>query len=125
MKVLLDTHSLVWAISQPERLSPRGLKILEKHEMLASVVSLWELILKKSKKDGLIENPVEWWNLLVANQGIQVISVHARHVVALDRLPDIHKDPFDRLLVAQAVVEGASILSRDRALSVYDVPVIW
>ena len=125
MKVLLDTHTLVWAISQPELLSPLALKVMEENETLVSVVSLWELTLKKSKKDRLLDNPVPWWDLLIVGKGIQVLSIQARHIAAIDNLPDIHKDPFDRILLAQAIVEGATILTRDRALALYGVPIVW
>ena len=125
MKVLLDTHVLVWALTEPDRLSASARQAMEASQIFVSVASLWEMILKKSKKDGLVQDPLPWWNRNIVGSGIHIVPILGRHVAIVDTMPELHKDPFDRILLAQAIVEGATILSRDRALAAYGVPVIW
>jgi len=125
LKALLDTHTLVWALSEPERLSAKARRTLSTAEVSASVASLWELILKAGKKDVLLDQPVRWWDKHVAGNGIQVLSIRVSHVSALERLPELHRDPFDRILIAQAVAEELAIVSMDSRLAGYGVQVIW
>lgn len=99
--------------------------VLSNEQVLASVVNLWELILKKDKAGALITEPVPWWERYVVRTGVTVLGIRPAHLMMLDKLPGFHKDPFDRMLVAQALVEKASLLSRDRALSAYNIDLIW
>lgn len=124
-RVLLDTHTLVWALSSPDRLSARAVEIIRESDVAVSVASLWELLLKKDKPGSLLGNPVPWWEEFVRRQGIRVIGIRQSHILQLGELPDHHRDPFDRVLIAQAIVERASLVSKDSALLAYDVPVIW
>ena len=125
MRVLTDTHSLVWALSDPEFLSPGALQALTESEVNASVVNLWELILKTRKKDALLSDPVPWWEKFVIKAGIPVFSIRAAHVLELGRLPEFHKDPFDRILIAQSRVEKTPLVSKDSRLARYGIPIIW
>ena len=125
MKVLTDTHSLVWGLGNRSKLSIKALDTLANEQIVASVVNLWELILKKDKPDALIAEPVAWWDKYVVRTGVPVLGIRPAHVMMLDQLPGFHKDPFDRMLIAQAIVEKASLLSKDSVLTAYPVAVIW
>ena len=125
MKVLADTHTLVWALSSPETLSARARKLLEESEVIVSVASLWELLLKKDRPDALLTDPLRWWQEYVDGPDIAVLGIRHSHVMQIGRLPEIHRDPFDRILVAQAAIERMTIVSKDQLLARYGVRVVW
>lgn len=125
MKVLTDTHTLVWALSQPEALGAQARAALAESPFTASVANLWELVLKSRKPGGLIADPLPWWEKYVVRAGIPALAIRTAHIRALAGLPDFHKDPFDRILVAQALAEGLTLATKDAALSRYGAPVIW
>jgi PIN domain nuclease of toxin-antitoxin system len=91
----------------------------------ASVANLWELLLKVSKPGALVADPVPWWTKYVTRSGIPALAIRTAHIRALAALPELHKDPFDRILVAQAIAEGMTLVSKDRFLAGYGAPVIW
>jgi len=125
LKVLTDTHALVWALSDPESLSANARKALMPADVVASVANLWELCLKAGKKDALLADPVTWWTKYVIEAGIPALSIRSKHILTVATLPDIHKDPFDRILVAQSMVEKRPLVSKDALLARYGVTVIW
>lgn len=125
MKVLADTHSLVWALSDPRALSTKSLKVLTEAEVTASVASLWELLLKKRRKGALLADPLAWWEEFVIGANVPTLAIRTVHVLALGRLPEIHKDPFDRILVAQAIAERMPLVSKDSHLAGYGISIIW
>jgi PIN domain nuclease of toxin-antitoxin system len=121
----VDTHSLVWALSAPGSLSSKARRILTDSEVIASVANLWELLLKAPKKDALLTDPLTWWERHVTGNAIAVLSIRVSHVVALGHLPEIHRDPFDRILIAQALAENLPLVSKDARLSEYKVQILW
>jgi PIN domain nuclease of toxin-antitoxin system len=125
VKLLLDTHLLLWAAGQPNRLSSPARKLIDTsaNELLFSAASIWEVAIKQSlgRKD-FQANPRLLRRGLLDN-GYSELPVLSDHVVAIDSLPPIHKDPFDRLLVAQATVEGITLLTADTVVSQYPGPV--
>ena len=125
MRVLADTHTLVWSLSDPTKLSARAYQLLSESEVVASVASLWELLLKKGKNDSLLSDPLSWWDRYVIRTGIPTLAICQSHIMAIGQLPNIHKDPFDRILLAQAKVEKASLVSKDKGLAGYGIPIIW
>lgn len=125
MKILTDTHTLVWALSNPEALGNKVRAALDGPFVTASVVNLWELVLKSRKPGALVTDPVPWWEKYVVRQGIRSLSIRTPHLRALAGLPDLHKDPFDRILVAQATAEHLTLASKDAILARYGIPVIW
>ena len=125
MMVLVDTHTLVWALATPEKLSSKARKSMASSEVLVSAASLWELILKAGKKDALVDQPGQWWQKNVSGNGLRTLNIRVRHISLLEDLPAIHRDPFDRILVAQAIAENISIVSKDSKLAAYGVSVIW
>lgn len=125
MKLLLDTHLLLWAAGQPERLSAAARRQLSdpKHELLFSAASLWEIAIKRSlgREDFRVEPRLLRRGLL--DNGYTELPVTSEHAVSVDLLPEVHKDPFDRLLLAQAVSEGITLLTTDAQLARYPRPV--
>ncbi len=121
MKYLLDTHLLLWAAGQPERLSRNALGILENpaNQLLFSAASLWEISIKNGLgRDDFSVNPRLLRRGLLDN-GYVELPITSEHTVSLDNLPPLHKDPFDRLLVVQAMVEGITLLTSDALVARY------
>ncbi|GJE77943.1 type II toxin-antitoxin system VapC family toxin [Methylorubrum suomiense] len=125
MRLLLDTHLLIWVAEGSSRLSPAARVLIEDttNVLIFSVASLWEIAIKRSLKrpDFRIDSRMLRHGL-IAN-GYEELTVLGSHAVAVETLPLIHKDPFDRLLVAQALVEGLTLLTADGLLARYPGPV--
>ncbi len=125
MKFLLDTHLLLWAAGTPERLSQPARSLIEDpaNLLLFSAASLWEITIKQGlgRADFQVNARVLRRGLL--DNGYAELSISSAHAVAVDSLPPIHKDPFDRLLVAQATVEGIVLLTSDAVVANYPGPV--
>jgi PIN domain nuclease of toxin-antitoxin system len=121
MNYLLDTHILIWAASNNEKLPRIAAKIIEDRENLlwVSVASFWEIAIKRSKLGAAF--PVEVGPLRAGlfSNGYEELAIEARHVVLVQDLPRFHTDPFDRLLVVQAKAEGMVLLTSDQALAAY------
>ena len=124
MRVLADTHALVWAFAEPAKLSPRAKTAID-GGVVASVATLLELCLKARKRGALLEDPVGWWQDMIRLGEVDTLPIQEQHVVRMASLEPLHKDPFDRILVAQALVESLPLVSRDRTLSEYGVQTIW
>jgi PIN domain nuclease of toxin-antitoxin system len=125
VKLLLDTQILLWAAGQPDRLSATARGLLEDtgNELLFSAASLWEVAIKSSlgREDFRVEPRLLRRGLL--DSGYLELPITSQHAVGVSSLPLHHKDPFDRLLVAQALEEGVSLLSADERLAAYGAPV--
>ena len=128
MKYLLDSVVWLWSISSPERINPRAREILEngKEEIYFSAASSWELTIKaRTGKLKLPSPPGQCIPAFMAKQGLLGLSVTHLHSVKVYELPLHHNDPFDRLLIAQALVEEMVILTSDRDFKKYPVEVLW
>ncbi len=125
MRLLLDTHLLLWAAATPERLSPRAVARLEApdNRLFFSAASLWEVAIKTGlgRRDFAVD-PRRLRQGLIDN-GYEELPLTGAHAVALADLPALHKDPFDRILIAQARVEGVVFLTADSLLAGYGAPV--
>ncbi|QQE89706.1 type II toxin-antitoxin system VapC family toxin [Azotobacter chroococcum] len=125
MKLLLDTHLLLWAAGSPQRLSATTRTLLEapENELFFSAASLWEIAIKRGlgRNDFQVDARVLRRGLL--DNGYNELPITSEHSVAIDALPPIHKDPFDRILVAQAMVEGIILLTADALVARYPGPV--
>ena len=125
MNLLLDTHILLWAAGQPERLSREALDLLEdrKNQLLFSAASLWEITIKRGlgREDFQVDPHLLRRGLF--DNGYHELPITSAHAVAVDLLPPLHKDPFDRLLVAQADTEGALLLTSDDRVAQYPGPI--
>ena len=124
MKLLLDTHAALWWLSDDERFgeaAARGLDDAANQVMLSAVV-VWEVAIKRSL--GKLDAPADFAPTLL-EAGAVPLAVALDHAAAVGELPWHHRDPFDRLLVAQAAAEAAVVVSRDDAFRPYGVPVLW
>ena len=120
MRILLDTHVLLWAASTPERLGASQQDLSCAEQRLISAASAWELAIKKSLgKLDLATDVCSWLHRAVRELRAQSLSITGDHAAAVEHLPPVHRDPFDRLLVAQAIHEGAVLLTADRRLLPY------
>jgi PIN domain nuclease of toxin-antitoxin system len=126
MKLLLDTHVLLWAAGSPDQLSPDARVMLEDtaNELLFSAASLWEIAIKRSlgRSDFQVDSRVLRRGLL--DNGYLELPITSEHAVFIESLPPIHKDPFDRILVAQATVEGITLLTGDAQIAQYPGPIL-
>jgi PIN domain nuclease of toxin-antitoxin system len=128
MNAVLDTQALIWLDAEPAKLSPRVVHYLADPgcTVYLSVVSIWEMVIKIGIGKLTLRNTVRAIvdGQLAANP-LTLLPVSYEHVLAVGNLPDIHKDPFDRLLAAQAIVEGAVFLTADTVFAQYPVTVEW
>jgi PIN domain nuclease of toxin-antitoxin system len=128
MKLLLDTQVFIWWDSEPARLSAQALALCQEptHTLLFSVASAWEMQIKLQLGKLALKLPLA---TLIEGQRqanrIEILPVALPHVLALQNLPTPHKDPFDRLLITQANIEGATLISSDPIFREYPVAVLW
>jgi PIN domain nuclease of toxin-antitoxin system len=125
MKILLDTHVLLWAANQDKRLTKNCRKLLEdsENELFFSAASIWEVAIKSQlKRDDFQVDPRMLRRGLIDN-GYSEIAVTSEHAANVDLLPDIHRDPFDRILVAQSIAEGLLLLTADSQIARYPTSV--
>lgn len=128
MKVLLDTHVLLWILTDSSKLSPTAATAYRnpEHELYVSAASLWEIGIKVSLGKLVLQND---WPTIITNElelnGIRWLPIEMTHCVKVSILPFHHRDPFDRLLVAQSLYEEMALISADATLAVYGVEVLW
>ena len=128
MRLLLDTHTFIWWDSEPAKLSPKMLALCQNpdNELILSVASLWEMQIKAQLGKMKLIMPLA--HLIESQQktnNLQLLSVRAPHVLELSSLPSLHKDPFDRLLIAQARIENLRMATQDSIIRDYPVQVVW
>ena len=128
MRVLLDTHAFLWWVLEDPRLSARARSLIAAPEtdVLISAASAWEIAIKAADRRLDLPEPAQAYvPSRIAANGFRELQVTVQHALCAGSLPNIHRDPFDRLLVAQAQVETIPIVTSDPAISRYDVDVIW
>jgi PIN domain nuclease of toxin-antitoxin system len=126
MRLLLDTHVFLWAISEPDRLSLKARNWLEADvSPFLSVASQWEIALKIQAGKLKIRNPVDFIPKHMKGLKVAGLGLKSAHVLRTFGLPDHHRDPFDRLLVAQALHEDCAIVTSDAMIARYPVNIIW
>ena len=116
---LLDTHTALWALDRPEALSDAARNAVSSGPNVLSVVSYWEVMLKSMKGTLDVGDPRIWWREALEQLAATVLLLRPDHVAAVYGLPPIHKDPFDRMLIAQATVEGLALVSVDGEIARY------
>ncbi|TQF00168.1 MAG: type II toxin-antitoxin system VapC family toxin [Spiribacter salinus] len=125
MHLLLDTHVLLWAAGMPERLSSEATALIQDpcNRLLFSAASLWEITIKQElgRSDFRVDAAVLRRGLI--ENGYDELSIDGKHALAVSQLPHIHKDPFDRILAAQAAYEGVLLLTADETLARYPCPI--
>ncbi len=128
MNILLDTCTFLWIISDSTELSERAREVFhyDSGVVFLSTVSVWEIIVKHALgRLPLPAPPAQFIAGMRARHEIESLPLEEEAVLMLSRLPDIHKDPFDRMLVCQALAHGLSLLSPDSSIRQYPIPVIW
>ena len=125
MRLLLDTHVLLWVFLEPNRLPPRVAEAIRtpRNEVYVSAVSTWEIAIKAGL--GRVEVPFEELETTLADTGVVELPVTIAHTLLVRDLPDHHRDPFDRLLVAQALAEAMTLVTHDHAIRDYAIPTMW
>ncbi len=127
MKGLLDTHTFLWWGDDSSKLSPTALAFLQDptDELFLSVVSVWEIIIKQQLGKLIVHSPLTTILAQQQLQGLTILSLSLDHVFEVEKLPNVDKDPFDRLLIAQTIFEGASLVCLDSVFSHYPIKIIW
>lgn len=123
--MLLDTHLLLWAADDPQRLPKAARALIEdtENELLFSAASLWEITIKRSLERQDFQVDARLLRRALLDNGYSELPITSEHAANIDHLPPTHKDPFDRILVAQATVEGITLLTNDRRLAGYPGPI--
>ena len=124
MRLLLDTHVLLWWREDSPRLSDRARAEIADaaNEVLVSIATLWEIVIKRAIGKLIFPDDLE---AVVREEAFQLMGIGFQHLRRVELLPVLHRDPFDRMLLAQALTEGVPLVTNDRALLAYGVPTVW
>jgi PIN domain nuclease of toxin-antitoxin system len=122
---LLDTSTLLWALGEPERLSAKARRLVEAGENVVSVACYWEVVIKTQKGLLSIGDLATWWRQATDLTSARILHIRPSHITALATLPLLHKDPFDRILVAQAKTEGLALVTNDGPIGEYPIQTLW
>ncbi len=125
MKLLLDTHTFIWWDREPSRIPATTLELLQRSELLVSLVSLWEIQIKTQIGKLNLNMPLAEMVNHHQSNGIRLLPITVAHILDLEQLPQHHKDPFDRLIIAQSRTEAVTIVTRDSAFQDYDCKKLW
>ncbi len=128
MKYLLDTHALLWILTDDHRLSnnAKDSYLDKKNIILLSLASIWEMSIKSSLKKLEIKSSMETFvEQHVINNNIQILNILPQHLYPLEKLPFHHRDPFDRLIICQAIYENLTVITSDKNFDSYSVKRIW
>ncbi|MDX8381680.1 MAG: type II toxin-antitoxin system VapC family toxin [Ghiorsea sp.] len=128
MRLLLDTHALIWAVTLDEKLSQKAKELIldTDNELYLSVASIWEMSIKASLGKLILQQPLEQIiNEQIQMNGLNILNIEAAHALAVASLPWHHRDPFDRLIIAQSQLEKLTLVSCDASMSDYEVECVW
>lgn len=128
MRILLDTHTFLWAGISPEKLSKTASDLFldSRHDLYLSIASIWEMAIKCSLGKLIFHKPIEAYILdALQENAIQLLNIDFRHVMRVSSLPFHHRDPFDRLLISQALEEKIAMLSCDNVFDAYGIARLW
>ena len=125
MKYILDTHTLLWGLYDSSELSYTVTQIMSKESCFISIASLWEMAIKSSLGKLNLSQSILTIYSKCTEYGIELIPIKPEHCELVVKLPFIHKDPFDRMIIAQASKEGMTILTKDAYIPIYNVKTIW
>lgn len=125
MKLLIDTHLLLWATAQSPRLPRAAFRLISDadNDLLFSVASVWEYAVKYAKGPERFELPPHQLREVLLENGYRELEISGKHVLAVSSLPRLHGDPFDRILIAQAMVEGITLVTTDAIVARYEGPI--
>lgn len=123
---LLDTHTLLWTLFKEDSLSVNAKKvILEDNDIFVSIASLWEIAIKQSIGKLEISESIESIAKICKKEGFYILSIKPSHLDYLKKLPQIHGDPFDRLIISQATIEKLTIVTKDAKFPAYGIMTLW
>ena len=127
MNLLIDTHALIWFVAGERRFGKAARAAMEHHQarLHISAASVWELAIEAARKRIDLRFPVQRYLADRLDEGYGLLRIEGTHAAAVEHLPFHHHDPFDRLLIAQALSERMAIVTRDRVFKKYGVDVIW
>jgi PIN domain nuclease of toxin-antitoxin system len=128
VRLLIDTHTLFWSVEEPAKVSPTAMAAIKplSNEVLLSAATIWELSIKVGQGKIVLSQPYrQWMETAIADLKLTILPVTVEYADRQSTLPPHHKDPFDRLMIAQALVEGIPIASVDTAFDLYGVKRIW
>jgi PIN domain nuclease of toxin-antitoxin system len=127
MNILLDTHTFIWFFNGDEQLSLKAKKLIEdsKTKKFVSIASLWEVAIKIGLKKLYFDGDTREVSELIEKNGFQILQISVDHTVAYETLELVHRDPFDRILIAQALVEKMTIITKDENIPKYRAKTNW
>ncbi|MEL6593346.1 MAG: type II toxin-antitoxin system VapC family toxin [Bacteroidota bacterium] len=127
MNILLDTHSVIWFITDDTKLPPASKKIIEdsRNSCFVSIATYWEMGIKYSLDRLDLKHPLEKIFEIIEESGFELLPITSAHILATSNLAFHHRDPFDRILIGQALSEGMKILSKDSQFEKYTPEIIW
>lgn len=127
MNYLLDTHALIWFLTGDKNLSKKSKEIIENQDnsIFISVSTIWEIAIKISLNKFKFQKGFKNFLDLIDNNGFEIIPISFEHALAVSSLEFIHRDPFDRLIVAQALTENMDIITKDEYITQYHIKTIW
>lgn len=127
MNLLVDTHAMLWFVAGDKRLSSKARKAIEDRGCTSyvSIASWWEIAIKCSLNKLRLDVPYEDFMAERVEEGFRVLSIDSRHLPALATLPLHHRDPFDRLIICQAMAESMAICTSDSYFAAYDIQRVW
>jgi PIN domain nuclease of toxin-antitoxin system len=128
VRLLIDTHTLIWAMDDPTKLSGPATTALQDplNDLLLSAATVWELAIKIGQKKLVLSLPYrQWMDKVIADLELTILPVTVEYAERQAALPTYHKDPFDRLIIAQALVEGVSIIGADPIFDNYGIIRLW
>jgi PIN domain nuclease of toxin-antitoxin system len=125
VRLLLDTHLLIWGLIRPDSIPAKAKGLIRdpENQLVFSVVSVWEVAIKHGAKHDDFDLTPQQFRETLLSAGVEELAVLGTHAVAVGSLPAIHKDPFDRLLIAQAMAEGLTLLTADATVARYPGPI--
>ena len=128
MRLLIDTHTLIWAVDDPTKLSLAATTTLQNpgNDLLLSAATVWELAIKISQGKLILKLPYrQWMDKAIADLKLDLLPITVEYAERLGSLPTHHKDPFDRLMIAQALVENVPVVGADATFDAYGISRIW
>ena len=127
MDILLDTHTLIWSLSKPTLIPENSRSLIKSidNKCYVSIASLWEVAIKFSLGRLIIESDLDLFFNSTFESGLQLLPISENHVLSVATLPFHRKDPFDRIIIAQAKTDNLTIISKDPQFKNYDITVIW
>jgi PIN domain nuclease of toxin-antitoxin system len=128
MNLLLDSNILIWFTLTPDRLSEKVTELIadKNNNLFISIASIWEIQIKLQTQKLTLDLPLSTLvKDLQQNSGIQILDITLEHIYALENLPNEHRDPFDRIMIAQAMVEETPFLSADKVFDLYPIERVW